>query len=96
MLYRVEARVSLKPGVLDAPGQVLESSLHRLGFDEVKGVRVGKHITLDVEAPDEASARRRIQDMADRLLANPVVEEFAIDILEERQGTAFSARVQSS
>lgn len=82
MLFRVEARVSLKHGVLDAPGQVLQSSLQRLGFDEVREVRVGKHISMDIEGEDEASVRARVQAMGDKLLANPVVEDFAFDLLQ--------------
>jgi len=82
LLFRVEARVSLKHGVLDAPGQVLQSSLQRLGFDEVREVRVGKHISMEVEGEDEPSVRARVQEMGDRLLANPVVEEFHFDLAQ--------------
>ncbi|MBM3461374.1 MAG: phosphoribosylformylglycinamidine synthase subunit PurS [Armatimonadetes bacterium] len=82
MLYRVEARVSLKPGVLDAPGQVLQRSLHNLGFDEVKEVRVGKHITMEVEADSPEQARARVAQMGEQLLANPVVELFDFEIFE--------------
>ena len=81
MLWKIEARVSLKSGVLDAPGQVVESSLRRLGFDEVRGVRVGKHISLEVEGDDEAVVRERVQAMGAQLLANPVVEDFAFDMV---------------
>lgn len=82
MLWKVETCVYLKPGVLDAPGQVLTESLHKLGFDEVREVRMGKAIRLEVDAADEATARRRVREMGEKLLANPVVENFEIESVQ--------------
>lgn len=79
VVWMVEALVYLKDGVLDAPGQVVTESLHALGYAEVRGVRMGKAIRLEVEAPDEATARARADEMGARLLANPVVETFEIE-----------------
>lgn len=82
MLWNVEAVVYLKSGVLDAPGQVVAESLHKLGYEEVRGVRMGKAIRLELEAADEAAARQRVQQMGDKLLCNPVVETFEIELIK--------------
>jgi len=78
--YRVEVRVMPRAALLDPQGQAVEHALHALGFGEVARVRVGKHVLLDVEAAtrDEAAARARA--MCDRLLANPVTEDFDVAV----------------
>ena len=78
--YTFEVLVSLKPGLLDPQGKAVEGSLPAMGFDNVSGVRVGKHIKLTVEASDEAAATQQVRDMATRVLSNPVIEDF--DVLE--------------
>ena len=78
--YTFEVLVSLKPGLLDPQGKAVEGSLPAMGFDNVSGVRVGKHIKLTVEAADEAAATQQVRDMATRVLSNPVIEDF--DVLE--------------
>jgi phosphoribosylformylglycinamidine synthase len=83
VLWNVEAVVYLKNGVLDAPGQVVVESLHKLGFPEVKGARMGKAIKVELEAPDEAAARQKVQAMGEKLLCNPVVETFEIERVME-------------
>lgn len=69
--------VTLKPSLLDSAGRTVGDSLNRLGFDEVQGVRIGKLIELDVERVDEA----RIREMCEKLLANPVIEDFSIEAI---------------
>lgn len=71
---RVHIDVLLKDEILDPQGQALERALPSLGFAGVRGVRVGKHIVVDLEDADDLDAR--VTDMADRLLANPVIEDF--------------------
>jgi phosphoribosylformylglycinamidine synthase len=78
--YRFEVLVSLKPGLLDPAGKAVEGSLPALGWTNVSNVRVGKHIALDVDAEDEATATEQVQEMAARLLANPVIED--VQVLE--------------
>ena len=67
--------VSLKEGLLDPQGKAVEEALPALGWTNISGVRVGKHIVLDVEADDEEAAREEVEDIARRLLSNPVIEE---------------------
>lgn len=81
---RFEARVDVThlPGILDPQGATVERSLPALGYDNVSEVRVGKSIRLVVEASDEAAARAQVDEMCRRLLANPVIEAYEIDLAE--------------
>jgi phosphoribosylformylglycinamidine synthase subunit PurS len=77
----VKARVvvTLKPSVLDPQGQAVARALASLGFGEVKGVRLGKIIELDVDAEDASAARKRVEQMCEKLLANTVIEEYRVE-----------------
>ncbi len=72
---RVAIDVMLKDEILDPQGQALERALPSLGFTGVKQVRVGKHIVVDIDDGDDLDGR--VAEMADKLLANPVIEQFA-------------------
>lgn len=77
---RVKIFVSLKNGVLDPQGKAVERSLHSLGYPEVQDVRVGKFVELNLQAGSREAAEHRIREMCDRLLANPVIENFHYEI----------------
>ena len=77
---RVKIFVSLKIGVLDPQGKAIERSLHTLGYGEVRDVRAGKYLELEVEAESPAGAEARIREMCDKLLANPVIEDYRFEI----------------
>lgn len=77
---RVHIAVLLKDEILDPQGQALERALPSLGFDGVSGVRVGKHIVVDLD--DDADLDVRVTAMADQLLANPVIERFTYRVEE--------------
>ena len=78
MRYAFEVLVRLKPGLLDPQGKAVEGSLPAMGWTNVVGVRVGKHLELSVEAPSEDAARAQVEEMARRLLSNPVIEDFQV------------------
>ena len=80
---RVKIFVSLKNGVLDPQGKAIERSLHTLGYGEAHDVRVGKYLELEVDAPSRATAELRIREMCDKLLANPVIEDYRFEIDNE-------------
>jgi phosphoribosylformylglycinamidine synthase len=80
---RVKIFVSLKRGVLDPQGKAIERSLHSLGYGEARDVRVGKYIELDIDAQSRGSVEARIREMCDKLLANPVIEDYRFDISDE-------------
>ena len=79
MKARIE--VVLKDGVLDPQGQAVEAALGSLGFEGVSGVRQGKLIELDLEATDADAARAEVEKMCEALLANTVIERYAVEIL---------------
>ena len=74
--------VTLKPGVLDPQGQAVHKTLGRLGFSEVESVRVGKYIEIELDERDLASARARVEAMCQELIANPVIEDFRVEVAE--------------
>ncbi len=76
---RVAVDVMLKREILDPQGQAVERALPELGLEGVSGVRVGKHVELDVEGGDPEAAARQV---AEALLANPVIEEFTVHVLQ--------------
>ena len=88
MKYAFEVLVSLKPGLADPQGKAVQSALPSLGWTNVTEVRVGKHVAVTLEAGDEAAARRQVEDMAERLLSNPVIEEFQVVQTERTPGPA--------
>lgn len=77
---RAKVHIRLKPGVHDPQGRAIANALTGLGFEEVGDVRQGKLIELDVATDDAAAARARVEEMCRRLLANPVIETYAIDL----------------
>jgi len=83
---RVKIFVSLKNGVLDPQGKAIERSLHTLGYPEVQEVRMGKYLELNIEASSGNSAtENRIREMCDKLLTNPVIEDYRFEIEQEGQ-----------
>ena len=74
--------VTLKREVLDPQGDAVRRSLDSLGFEEVKAARVGKLIELELEGDDRVSAETHIQSMCEKLLANPVIEDFRYELLD--------------
>jgi phosphoribosylformylglycinamidine synthase PurS subunit len=79
--YEVRIEVGHRPGILDPQGGVIERALPALGWANVSHVRVGKSLRLEIDAPDEAAARSQVDEMCRKLLANPVIEDYSIDIL---------------
>jgi phosphoribosylformylglycinamidine synthase len=80
---RVKIFISLRSGVLDPQGKAIERSLHALGYREVGEVRMGKYLELSLDAPSRETAELRIREMCDRLLANPVIEDYRFEISPE-------------
>ncbi|HLF48557.1 MAG TPA: phosphoribosylformylglycinamidine synthase subunit PurS [Methylomirabilota bacterium] len=73
--------VRLKPSILDAQGASVKRALEGLGFPEVQDVRVGKVLDLELSGLSAEQARTRIEEMCARLLANPVIEDFTVEVL---------------
>jgi phosphoribosylformylglycinamidine synthase PurS subunit len=81
-LFKARVLVSLRPSVLDPAGEATRAAAQRLGVEGVKRLRIGKAIELDLEAPDRAEAQARVNLLGDRLLANPVIENWSVDLAE--------------
>jgi phosphoribosylformylglycinamidine synthase PurS subunit len=79
MAYRVSVHITPRRGILDPQGKAVEGALHSLGFEGVSSVRVGRHIVVDTDAPSEDAAIASVTAMCERLLANPVIEDFEIE-----------------
>ena len=77
---RARVYVTLKPSVFDPQGRVVAEALHTLGYGDVRDVRQGKYFELDVEADSADAARALVSDVSNRLLANPVIESFKVDV----------------
>lgn len=83
MTWRVNVRILPRTGLLDPQGQAVEHALRALDFREASNVHVGKAIALEVAADSRDQAEARVREMCDRLLANPVTEDFEIEIAPE-------------
>jgi phosphoribosylformylglycinamidine synthase PurS subunit len=79
-MMRVKIFISFKNGVLDPQGKAIERSLHTLGYSEVQDVRTGKYLELNVEVNSREGAESRIREMCDKLLTNPVIEDYRFEI----------------
>ena len=79
---KARVHIYLKPGVLDPQGKAIASALAQLGFSGIGQVRQGKLIEIDLDDGDSARAESRVKEMCERLLANTVIENYAIDVIE--------------
>ena len=82
-LLKAVIHVTLKPGVLDPQGRAVFQALQHLGFSEVEDVRVGKRIVVSLNRKGGGPTRERLEEMCRSLLANPVIEEFQVEMGEE-------------
>ncbi len=79
-MWSVKINIELKKGVLDAQGKTTHKALHSLGFHNVQEVRVGKLVELQIEGGSRDDVERQVRDMCQKLLANPVIEDFEYEI----------------
>ena len=77
---KAKVTITLKPGLLDAQGKTIKSALESLGFKGVGDVRVGKYLEIELSGARGASARKDIERMCQKLLANPVVETYRVEV----------------
>ncbi len=77
MIYTAEINVMPQKEILDPQGKAVRLGLHNLGIDNITDVRIGKHITLQIEADNEADARQQVETACSKLLANLIMEDFS-------------------
>jgi phosphoribosylformylglycinamidine synthase PurS subunit len=82
--WRVSVHITPRRGLLDPQGKAVEAALHALGFGTVRDVHVGRHIVIENEAANAGEAQDAAKAMCERLLANPVTEDFEIESAVER------------
>jgi phosphoribosylformylglycinamidine synthase subunit PurS len=80
--FRVSVHIVPRKGILDPQGKAVADALHSLGFAGVADARIGRHVVLDVAASDERAAGAAVREMCERLLANPVTEDYEIARVE--------------
>ena len=81
MQFHARVYVTLKPTVNDPQGLTVRGALHALGFAGVGQVRIGKYLEIALEAVDETAARAQVEAMCQKLLANPVIEEYRFEVV---------------
>jgi phosphoribosylformylglycinamidine synthase len=79
-MWLVKIYVTLKDGLLDAQGVATQNALESLGFEEVKEVRMGKYINIEMKGQNRQMVSQRVEEMGKKLLANPVIEDFNYEI----------------
>ena len=79
---KAEVYVTLKKSVLDPQGTTVQRSLKQIGYDNISSVRIGKFIELEVNATDLEAAKKEINEVCDKLLHNPNIEEYRFEIVE--------------
>jgi phosphoribosylformylglycinamidine synthase subunit PurS len=78
--YHARIYVTLRPSVLDPAGTAVQSGLAHMGYADVESVRIGKYIEVNLSAADETHAHQQLDDMCDKLFANPVIENYRIEL----------------
>ena len=79
-MYLAKVYIQYRPTVSDPQGQTILGGLHQLGFDTVQSVRAGKYMEITLQAADEPAASAQVREMCDKLLANPVIEDYRFDL----------------
>ncbi len=80
---KAKVTVTLRSGILDTQGKAVEHALHSLGFTGVHGVRIGKHIEIEMDAETGEAAKAALDEMCKKLLANPVMENYEVRLDEK-------------
>ncbi|HTI64520.1 MAG TPA: phosphoribosylformylglycinamidine synthase subunit PurS [Gemmatimonadaceae bacterium] len=86
--YRVAVHITPRRGILDPQGKTVADALHSLGFDSVRDVHIGRHVVVEVDAADRSAAERSTREMCERLLSNPVTEDFEIAAVDGEGATS--------
>lgn len=79
-MIRAKVYVTLKKGVLDPQGETVKGALETLGFAGVRDVRIGKFLVITLNSASQEEAKRQIEEMCKKLLANPVIEDYRFEI----------------
>ena len=89
--HEIEIRVTPRPGILDPEGETIGRALATLGYEGVDDVRAGRLVTLTIEAESPDAARTAAQEMCDRLIANPIIEDYSVRVAPGRPAATSAA-----
>ena len=78
--FQARVLVRLRPSVLDPAGEAARGAAERLGVEGISKLRIGKAVEIELDASDDAEARRRLDLLSDRLLSNPVIEDWTLEL----------------
>jgi len=81
MKFLTKVKVTLKDGVLDPQGQTIGHALNDLGFNSISSVKSGKIFSIEIDADSEEKAKQIVSDAASKLLANPIIEKFDVEVI---------------
>ncbi len=79
-MAKAKIYITLKKTIMDAQGQTVQTALQHLGYEEAKALRIGKYLELELEGGDPSCYQARVQEMCAKLLANPIIEEYKVEI----------------
>ncbi len=78
--YRATIKITLRKGILDVQGKTVENALHSIDFPGIRNVRIGRFVELNVQAASEEEALNLVSDASRKLIANPIMEDFYVEI----------------
>lgn len=81
-MFKAKIHVTLKKSILDPQGTAVQKALHSLNYSNVADVRLGKYFEVRLETADQAAAETQVREMCERLLSNPVIEDFTFELVE--------------
>jgi len=80
--YNANIKITLRDGILDVQGKTVEHALHSIGFEAINTVRIGKFVTLNIEAESTSKAHEIVDSACKQIIANPIIEDYVIEITE--------------
>lgn len=80
--FKAEIKISLRKGILDVQGKTVEQALHTMDFPDIGNVRIGKYVELNIEAESAEQAHSQVEIACRKLIANPIIEDFSINIVK--------------
>lgn len=81
--FKAEITISLRKGILDVQGKTVEQALHTMDFPDISNVRIGKYVELNVVAENPEKAQLIVEDACKKLIANPIIEDFHVNIVKQ-------------
>ena len=82
-LFQAKVFIQLRPSVLDPAGEATKAAANKLGIEGITKLRIGKFIQLEIEAPSEVEAKKKLEMISEKLLSNPVIEDWSLELTQQ-------------